>query len=569
MCIRDSTMTPHSRRRHPTSSATELDGPRRSLVSHRGRPRSGAATRQEALLPSAPGGAMASSVHRLCVALISTLLLLPFAPTVAAADDPCSHQSYAPLSVKPGETPILFVHGIMSTSDMWKEQKPKPLLNQGQYIDSPAGYLQTEMSKPGAPEAASYTFDWSSKSGYDDGRNPPTLAWVTDQDLGLKLAHAISCLAEKSGRKVVVIAHSMGGLLAKYALGQSGVGSEVSDVFTIDTPFGGAYLANATNDPSTQTLLSALCPIPPIPLMHGFIGCQLWGLKDDAGTKGLRPDSDGLKQLPEWPGSVHVHEVVGEITYNLLWPVSANGKSIGDAVIDVKGQRLDAGSGSATGGKIVYPKTYTCSLPQLLDQRLDQVPADVMKGLDESGAGAVADAKAGAAIAVTFYSFLAARVGAIWNSPCFHINMPHNKEVLDDIISELATPNLMQWNPLTQNPSAGQNSQNPSAGQDAQNPSAGRNARNPSAGQQSLLPAAPTDVHVDQFYGVLRWTDNSNNENGFRVYQNGTLIGVENTNSTQFHGTAVGSCSDMIVVSAYNAAGESRSTPVSYCSSHY
>jgi len=26
-------MTPHSRRRHPTSSATELDGPRRSLVS--------------------------------------------------------------------------------------------------------------------------------------------------------------------------------------------------------------------------------------------------------------------------------------------------------------------------------------------------------------------------------------------------------------------------------------------------------------------------------------------------------------------------------------------------------
>src|SRR5674536_265915 len=145
----------------------------------------------------------------------------------------------------------------------------------------------------------------------------------------------------------------------------------------------------------------------------------------------------------------------------------------------------------------------------------------------------------------------------------------------------------MQWNPLTQNPSAGQNSQNPSAGQNSQNPSAGQNSQNPSAGQdsqnpsagqnsqstsagqQSLLPAAPTDVHVDQFYGVLRWTDNSNNENGFRVYQNGMLIGVENTNSTQFHGTAVGSCSDIIVVSAYNAAGESRSTPVSYCSSHY
>ena len=68
---------------------------------------------------------------------------------------------------------------------------------------------------------------------------------------------------------------------------------------------------------------------------------------------------------------------------------------------------------------------------------------------------------------------------------------------------------------------------------------------------------------------MLRWTDNSNNESGFRVYQNGTLIGVEDANSTQFHGTAVGSCSDMIVVSAFNATGESRSTPVSYCSRHY
>lgn len=79
------------------------------------------------------------------------------------------------------------------------------------------------------------------------------------------------------------------------------------------------------------------------------------------------------------------------------------------------------------------------------------------------------------------------------------------------------------------------------------------------------MPAAPTDVHVDQFYGVLRWTDNSNDEDGFRIYLNGKLLGTEPANSTQFHGTLVGTCSDTIVVSSYNSAGESPSAPAGYC----
>jgi len=35
---------------------------------------------------------------------------------------------------------------------------------------------------------------------------------------------------------------------------------------------------------------------------------------------------------------------------------------------------------------------------------------------------------------------------------------------------------------------------------------------------------------------VLKWTDQSHSENGFRIYLNGTLVGVESANSTQFHG---------------------------------
>lgn len=82
-------------------------------------------------------------------------------------------------------------------------------------------------------------------------------------------------------------------------------------------------------------------------------------------------------------------------------------------------------------------------------------------------------------------------------------------------------------------------------------------------------PSAPTDVHTDQFYGTLKWTDTSPNEQGFHIYQNGRLVGTEPANSTQFHGTMVGACSDTITVGAYNAAGETKTAPISYCYSHY
>jgi hypothetical protein len=82
------------------------------------------------------------------------------------------------------------------------------------------------------------------------------------------------------------------------------------------------------------------------------------------------------------------------------------------------------------------------------------------------------------------------------------------------------------------------------------------------------IPAAPTDVHIDQFGSTgLRWNDNSNNEQGFHVHQNG-LVATEPANSTRLHGSLVGACSDTLVVGAFNAAGEARSAPVSYCTAH-
>jgi hypothetical protein len=83
------------------------------------------------------------------------------------------------------------------------------------------------------------------------------------------------------------------------------------------------------------------------------------------------------------------------------------------------------------------------------------------------------------------------------------------------------------------------------------------------SGSSGSPPAAPSNVHIDTFYGFLGWNDNSSDESGFHVYQNGNLVGDEPVNSTQFHGTLVGQCSDVIAVSAYNAVGESARVPSS------
>jgi hypothetical protein len=73
-------------------------------------------------------------------------------------------------------------------------------------------------------------------------------------------------------------------------------------------------------------------------------------------------------------------------------------------------------------------------------------------------------------------------------------------------------------------------------------------------------PAAPNNVHIESFSGQLQWTDNSDNEDGFRIYQNDNLVGTAPANATTYQGPLKLNCADVLIVSAYNANGES--TPV-------
>ncbi len=85
------------------------------------------------------------------------------------------------------------------------------------------GQLQT------VPGVAPFTFDYHEHSG----------RWVSDPpSIGPALGDAIDCLFDRSGsEKVIVVAHSMGGLATRYALGEDrDRADKVSTVVTFGTP---------------------------------------------------------------------------------------------------------------------------------------------------------------------------------------------------------------------------------------------------------------------------------------------------------------------------------------------
>jgi pimeloyl-ACP methyl ester carboxylesterase len=121
--------------------------------------------------------------------------------------------------------PVLFVHGINSGADTWDGPG-----------DKPEEWFPRKVSK--LPHVTAWTFDYQQAQP----------AWVTDRRIGPALGTAIECLADASGHKVMVVAHSMGGLATQYAVSQPSrnpggrIWQEVSEVITIGTPFHGSLL---------------------------------------------------------------------------------------------------------------------------------------------------------------------------------------------------------------------------------------------------------------------------------------------------------------------------------------
>lgn len=90
----------------------------------------------------------------------------------------------------------------------------------------------------GLPGAAVFTFDYHPSSG----------RWVTDDALGPALVRTVACLAKASGQAVIVVGHSMGGLIGRYAATDGAAGSAaIARLITLGTPNAGSMAAKLTS----------------------------------------------------------------------------------------------------------------------------------------------------------------------------------------------------------------------------------------------------------------------------------------------------------------------------------
>ncbi|MGW3098297.1 esterase/lipase family protein [Streptomyces sp. NPDC001102] len=256
-----------------------------------------------------------------------TVQLAPTLPQDITPDG--SPVAYSPDS-RGRYVPIIMVHG-------WTGSDTHDAAGKGAFshrIDLTAnrlGTVRTTRSLIGQfqslPGAAVFTFDY----------HPYSARWVDDSHLGPALGKVIDCLYKASGQKVIVVGHSMGGLITRYAITHPGTSSsdrsgEISTVVTFGTPETGsvaALLGEAGLDAEAPTnhVLAVVRMI--------LAGCgQLTNDEIETGTlcdrlpaparafesqagQALRVGSAGLKALKPWPKSVLVDALAGQTQFQV------------------------------------------------------------------------------------------------------------------------------------------------------------------------------------------------------------------------------------------------------------
>lgn len=278
--------------------------------------------------------------------LVGVLCLLPGPASVAATQgppqcpgvdlapaltrDPDLNPDGSPVRISPGRAggyvPIVMIHG-------WTGRATHDNARDGSFshkIDLTANHMGHVVAArsligqlQGVGGTAVYTFDYHQLSG----------RWVNDPGIGPRLGTAIDCLREATGQKVILVAHSMGGLAAREALSLRGPKNqnrahEVSQVITFGTPETGSVAASiigglvngAPGEPAAVFRLvlaecgrqssgsietGSLCDMLPA-FVRAF---------DGVGGQALRAGSPELRSLPM--PHVPFHALAGQTTFTV------------------------------------------------------------------------------------------------------------------------------------------------------------------------------------------------------------------------------------------------------------
>jgi pimeloyl-ACP methyl ester carboxylesterase len=207
-------------------------------------------------------------------------------------------------------------------------------------------------------------FDYSADSTY----------WVDDgaegtERISRRLAEHIKRFADASraaggSGKVIMVAHSMGGLATRCALdsacsGVKGVANQVSGVITLGTPHEGSFLRAPVKSEAMQTAVAIIVAS----CVHSEISC------DDArafatsdATRAFAPGSDELTSLPEFPQTVPVFAIAGSVKLQTrIFYKKALTMEVGDLIVGTssataRSQKVDGVGGTAVHdcGTLVY-----------------------------------------------------------------------------------------------------------------------------------------------------------------------------------------------------------------------
>lgn len=249
-------------------------------------------------------------------------------------------------------TPIVMVHG-WTGSDTHDDAGKGAFSHRIDLTANRLGTVTTTRSLIGQfqslPGAAVFTFDY----------HPYSARWVDDAHLGPALGKVIDCLYQASGQKVIVVGHSMGGLITRYAATHRGVvgtdrSAEISTVVTFGTPEtgsvaallteAGADVGAETNDvlAVVRTILAVCGRLTTGDIETGTL-CDrlpppLRAFESQAG-QALRTGSAELRALEPWPRSIFVDALGGHTRFEVRdrgWfalPWSTTSVDTGDLVV--------------------------------------------------------------------------------------------------------------------------------------------------------------------------------------------------------------------------------------------
>lgn len=226
------------------------------------------------------------------------------------------------------KTSVILVHGLWSDTDTWLEGQPS-MRSVIEHMDG----------------VQPYRFNY--KSTNDD--------WVTSGDTAQRLAKTIVCLSRLyDGKRVVIVAHSMGGLLTRAALDWAAYGTfakkVTGHVVTIGTPHTGAPISAFGSD-----LLTSRCNLAFVWWgQDAYDNCAI--VIGDYAPAAMATGSKQLAALPKIPSGITVKAIAGEVKKLscALWGCSVAYSTNGDLVVPVKSATAEYTTTGKGDGKTVF-----------------------------------------------------------------------------------------------------------------------------------------------------------------------------------------------------------------------